>query len=374
MGELMNILIYNWRDIENPASGGAEVVLHEIAKRLVKDHNVTLFTSAFSGCKHRTVIDGINVVREGGKFGVYYQAYKTYKSEFEGNIDVIVDAVNTIPFLTPKYVSEPVVSFIFQMTKDVYYEVLPYPIASLANYIEPLLFSFYKKCDAIVMSESIREELVENGFIKERLHVVEPGIDHLEELKPGQKTEYPSVIYMNRIVKYKKPDHAVKAFAKIKEKIPEARLIICGFRGNNSFEGKVKKLIIDLGLSNSVDIRGFVGGKEKHDLLKSSWVHILPSIREGWGLSISEAGACGTPTVGYETVGIRDSVDDGVTGLLSPKGDIDDLASNLYEIVINNEKRQQMGEESVMKAKSLTWDKSAREFGTVLKEACKHEG
>ena len=118
MGDSMDILIYNWRDIQNPSAGGAEVVLHEMAKRLANDHNVTLYTSSFPRCENSTVIDGVMVVREGGKFGVYYKAYKNYKNKFKGNVDVIVDAVNTIPFLTPKYVLEPVVSFIFQMTKE----------------------------------------------------------------------------------------------------------------------------------------------------------------------------------------------------------------------------------------------------------------
>lgn len=365
----MNILIYNWRDIQNPSAGGAEVVLHEIAKRLANDHNVTLYTSAFSGCENSTVIDGVKVVREGGKFGVYYKAYKTYKNKFKGNVDVIVDAVNTIPFLTPKYVSEPVVSFIFQMTKDVYYEVFPYPIAYLANYIESVLFSFYKNCNTVVMSQSICEELIENGFHKELLHVVEPGIDHEKGLGAGTKTDYPTIIYMNRIVEYKKPDHAVKAFAKIRDKIPEARLILCGFRGNYKFEDTVKKLIHELDISDSVDIKGFVSGAEKRDLLKSSWVHILPSIREGWGLSISEASACGTPTAGYDTVGVRDSVQDGVTGLLAPKGNVDILASNLNELIIDHDMREKMGKLALEKTKQLTWDKSTKQFETILKGA-----
>jgi len=363
----VNILIFNWRDIKNPSAGGAEVVLHEMAKRLAKNHDVTLYTSAFFGCEKSTIIDDVKVVRRGNKFGVYYKAYKAYKNIYKGNVDVVVDAINTIPFFTPKYVSEPVVSFIFQMTKDVYYEVFPYPIACLANYIEPVLFSCYKNCTTAVMSKSICEELVENGFNKKFLHVVEPGIDHEKGLGAGTKTDYPTVIYLNRIVGYKKPDHAVKAFAKVKKKIPEARLIVCGFRGNNKFEDEVKRLIHDLDISDSVDVKGFVGGAEKHDLLKSSWIHILPSIREGWGLSISEASACGTPTVGYDTVGVRNSVQDGVTGLLAPKGNIDIMASNLYNLVIDDDMREKMGKMALEKAKQLTWDNSTKRFEKVLK-------
>jgi glycosyltransferase involved in cell wall biosynthesis len=363
----MDILIFNWRDIENPNAGGAEVVLHETAKRLAKNNNVTLLTSGFSNCKNQITIDGIDIFRVGNRFSVYYESYKLYKNKFKGKVDIVVDSVNTIPFWTPKYVVEPVVPFIFQMTKDVYYEVFPYPLAFMAAHLEPLLFHPYKKCNTIVMSESIRDELGENGFVKESLHVVEPGIDHEKGLGPGPKTDYPTIIYMNRIVKYKRPDHAVVAFAAIRDKVPDARLIICGFRNTNPFEDYVKKMISDLDLSNSVDLMGFVRGNEKLELLRSSWVHILPSIREGWGLSISEASACGTPTIGYNTVGVKDSVKDGCTGLLAPIGKIDMLASNIIELLKDDARRKHMSETCVNDSSRLVWDRSARLFEDVLK-------
>ncbi|MBU3966070.1 MAG: hypothetical protein KKG76_01655 [Euryarchaeota archaeon] len=75
----MNILIYNWRDIKNPAAGGAEVVTHEIAKRLVlKGHKISLFTAAFPGCKKNEMIDGVDIIRSGGRYTVYLKAPQYY--------------------------------------------------------------------------------------------------------------------------------------------------------------------------------------------------------------------------------------------------------------------------------------------------------
>src|SRR5665811_1558618 len=98
----MDILLYNWRDIKNPEAGGAEVFTHENAKRWVeKGHNITWFTSVFPGCKKEEIIDGVNIIRDGGKFTVYLKAREYYQKQFKGKFDVIIDEINTMPFFNP---------------------------------------------------------------------------------------------------------------------------------------------------------------------------------------------------------------------------------------------------------------------------------
>src|SRR5215210_9011228 len=110
----MRILWFNWRDIRNPEAGGAEVFTHEVMKRLVKrGYEMTLFTSRFKACQVNENIDGIDIIREGNKYTVYKEA-KNYLKTYEHHYDLILDEINTRPFLTPKSVEskKPIIALI----------------------------------------------------------------------------------------------------------------------------------------------------------------------------------------------------------------------------------------------------------------------
>lgn len=359
----MKILIFNWRDIKNPKAGGAEVVIHENAKRWVRaGHEVTILAGGFKGCKGKEKLDSIEIFRTGEWYSLYWKAKRYYNKYLKENVDVVVEAINTIPFFTPLYVHKPIISLIFQFTKDIYFKFLPRFVAYFPYYLEPFILKLYKKCPVVVLSESIKKELITTGFDKNSVFVIEPGINHHEDLIGKRKTEYPSMLYLNRIVNYKNPDHVILAFKKVKKEIPQAKLIMAGFRSNNSYERKIKSLARELKLVEDVQFYKFVNGQEKIELLQSAWVHILPSIREGWGLSVVEAAAYGIPTVGYDVVGLRDSVRDGITGLLVPSGNINALANSIINIITDNALRNELGRNALEYARRFDWDKSSEKF------------
>lgn len=102
----MRMLFLNWRDIQNPEAGGAEVYTHEIMKRLAKKgHEMTLFTSRFKDCQFNENINGVDVIREGNKYTVYKRA-KNYLEAYKNHYDLIIDEINTRPFFTPKFARE----------------------------------------------------------------------------------------------------------------------------------------------------------------------------------------------------------------------------------------------------------------------------
>lgn len=362
----MKILIFNWRDIENPKAGGAEVFTHENAKRWVEAGNeVTLFTSAFPNCKKEEIIDGVKIIRAGGKYTVYWHAFRYYKRRFKGKFDLIIDEINTIPFFTPFYVQEQKVTVIYQMTGDVYFRVFPKPLAFLAYNIEPTLFKIYKKISTIVLSESVKEELINIGFSPSNITVASPGIDH-KNFEIGEKTIFPSILYLNRVVRYKNVDDLIKAFKLAKEKVPTAKLLIAGCRGGG-YELKLRKLVKKLNLKD-VEFYPFVVGDQKKKLLQSSWVHVLPSTKEGWGISVIEAAASGTPTVGYHVHGLRDSVKNGETGLLVPYRDIKSLAKEIEKLLIDDELRKRLSKNCVKWSKRFTWNMTAQQSLQVIEK------
>lgn len=363
----MRILIFNWRDINNPRAGGAETYTHEIAKQLVATgHTVTLFTSAFPGCVSREQIDGIDILRHGGRMGVYFNAWRSYRREFKNKYDFVIDQVNTIPFFTPLYLKDSGAALIFQMTREVYLSVLPSGIGRLAMSIERLILKLYKKSNVVVISESIKDELVGEGFSGSNISVVEPGLNH-SGYGPGKKAAKPTVLFLNRIVKYKNVTHLIEAFSIVRREVPEALLMIGGCRGG-AYEKAVKEQAEELGLSDAVEFFPFVGKTEKTQRLQSAWVNVLPSTKEGWGMSVLEAAACETPSVAYNVPGLRDAVRDDETGLLVQYGDIDALAGAIVRLLKDDDLRRRYSRQALESSKSFAWEKSAEKLARIIKE------
>jgi glycosyltransferase involved in cell wall biosynthesis len=371
--ESLKILIFNWRDIKNPEAGGAEIYIHEVAKRLVKKGNeITLFSAKFKNATDEEEIDGIKVVRRGNKSTVYLRA-RTFFKEMNSKVDLVIDSINTIPFFTPLYVRDkPKIAIIFQLTGQVFYKVLPKPLAYIAKNAEPFLYKMlYRKVQSIVLSQSVKDELVSIGLSESNIEVAEPGID-LNFYTPGEKTEYPSVLYLNRIVPYKNVDDLIRAFRIVTNTVPNSKLLIVGCRGTK-YEDYLKKLVCELNLSDSVEFYPFVTGEKKRDFLQKAWVHVLPSTKEGWGISVTEAAACGTPTIAYDVIGLKDSVRHNVTGFLVPYKDINTLAKKIIDLLFYEELRRKMSTKAHEAALKFTWDRTTTLISNAIEKALKGE-
>jgi glycosyltransferase involved in cell wall biosynthesis len=364
----LNILILNWRDIKNPEAGGAEVYIHNIAKRLVREgHEIILFTAKFRNAKNEEEIDGIRIVRQGNKATVYIKAKKFF-DKIKNETDLVIDSINTIPFFTSLYVNDlSKIALIFQLTGEIFYKILPKPMAYIAKNIEPLIYKkFYIDMYSVVLSRSIKSELVSLGFSNDKVNVIEPGVD-IDFYVPGEKTKYPSVLYLNRIVPYKNVDDLVRAFKIVKKEIPDAKLYIVGCRGTK-YEKHIMKLVYSLNLVHSVYFYPFVTGERKREFLQKAWVHVLPSTKEGWGISVTEAAACGTPSIGYDVPGLRDSIKHSITGFLVPFKNINALAKSIIAILSDETLREEMSTNARKEALKFTWDRAAMLMNKVIEK------
>ncbi|NHN46543.1 glycosyltransferase family 4 protein [Halostella sp. JP-L12] len=305
----MRVLVMNWRDIENPNAGGAEIFTHELLKRLAeRGHEPTLFTSAFDGCDREEVMDGVNVVRSGGRLTVYRKAKKYYRRRFRGEFDVVVDEINTRPFMTPKYVDEPVVALIHQLAREIWFYETSFPVDRLGyHWLEDRWLRRYTDVPTLTVSESTKQDLVNIHF--EDVTVVPQGLSFEPVDELPEKADVPTFSFVGRMNSAKRPDHAVKAFEYIKRRFSDAKLHMVG-------DGE---LLDDLRqeADEGVTIHGYAPEAEKLEMMKRSHALLVPSVREGWGLVVTEAAAMGTPAVGYDVPGLRDSIVDGRTGLLS---------------------------------------------------------
>ena len=363
----MRILAVNWRDIKNPEAGGAEIHLHEILKRFVaKRHEVTLISSKFRGCRSHEEIDGIKIMRIGNKYlfnFAFFWHYITKKLNY-GDFDVIIDDVSKIPLSIPLYVRKmAVIAIVHHIHGKTLFRELPLFMALYVYLTERLLIPmFYKKSVIVAVSESTKDELIEFGIPSKNIHVIYNGVDI--RFASRDKSDTAMALYFGRVKKYKRLDHLIKAFKHIKEKVPEARLVIAG-------KGDIYKELVtlskELGIFDTINFVGKVFEEEKVKLLQEAWVFVTTSEKEGWGITVIEANACGTPVVAYNVPGLRDSVKQDYNGLLVEDGDIQAFAETITKILTDDELRNKLSRNAIEWAKRFSWDKSAEEFESVVK-------
>jgi glycosyltransferase involved in cell wall biosynthesis len=92
-------------------------------------------------------------------------------------------------------------------------------------------------------------------------------------------------------------------------------------------------------------------------LYRRAWVLASMSLREGWGMTITEAGACGTPAVVTRIAGHTDAVDDGVSGLLVD--DAPSMADALVAVLRDRLLRERLRRAAARRAAQLTWEATA---------------
>ncbi len=360
----MRILCFNWRDITHPWGGGAEVFLHEITKRFVPEHEVVWFCGKYEGCREEDEIDGIRIIRRGERFSVYLHAMFNYLFRLRRqNFDIVIDSINGVPFFTPLFVRKPKVAIIHHlMKKDVFFRELPLPAAFVAWLAERMIPFLYRKVPVVTVSNSSRQEIAESGIPDEMLRIIHNAVEH-EALGCGVKSARPVIAYVGRIKRYKQVDHLLQAFELVREAMPEAELVVAGRGGQN-----LKKLVGSNPNSNSITLAGEISEEEKAEILKRAWVFVSPSMKEGWGITVIEANACGTPAIGYNVPGLRDSIRDGETGLLVPHGDIEQLAKAIIAVLTDSELRARLSRNALEWSSRFSWDNSAEEFLEILEQ------
>jgi glycosyltransferase involved in cell wall biosynthesis len=297
----MRILVFSWRDLAHPCAGGAEVYTHEVARHWVASgHEVTLFTSAASDLDAEDERDGVRIVRRGGRHGVYREARRFYDLEAKGKYDLVVDQVNTRPFLCPAFVDDaPVLALIHQVAREVWFYETTIPVAIVGRYIlEPRWLGSYRNVPTVTVSESSKRVLKHYGL--RRVTVVPEGFSSPPERAPIEREEHPTMIYVGRLSRNKRPHHILRAFQRVRQVLPSARLWVVG--SGPLMESLRRKRLA------GVQFFGRVDEKTKLDLLGRAHVLVMTSVREGWGLAVTEAALMGTPTVAYSVDGLRESV------------------------------------------------------------------
>jgi glycosyltransferase involved in cell wall biosynthesis len=355
----MRVLWFNWRDIKHPEAGGAELFTHEVMLRLVKrGYDMTLYCAEFLNSPKTENIDGVEIIRDGGKYSVYNKA-KNYYKKHGNNYDLVIDEVNTRPFLTPKFVKgKPILALYHSLTRRGWFHETFFPINYIGYYyLERKWLSYYKDVMTVTVSNSSKEGLESMGLKK--ILIVPEGVSVTPLSRVPVKASTPLIVFVGRLKRHKLPQHAIEAFTIIKKEVPSAKLWIIG-------EGYLRKELEKLGVKD-VTFLGHVKDELKFDILRQAHLILVPATLEGWGLVVTESNAMGTPAVAYDVAGLRDSIIDGKTGILVKDNSPESLARSAISLLNDPDTLSELSFNALSFSRNFSWDITAQKFDKIIK-------
>lgn len=305
----MRILICNWKDLAHPAAGGAEVFTHECARRWVAwGHTVTQISAAVDGRPAIELVDGVQVLRHGSRLGVY-KAVRRFLQRNAHRFDVIVDEINTRPFFAHHHAgATPVVALAHQVAREVWAHETPRPVSLVGRYIlEPRWLPEYADVPTLTISSSSAASLARYGV--RNTTVVPVGVELDASARPGPdgarpaggKATHPTLVFCGRLVSMKRPGDAIAAFIGARAALGDGATL--EIIGTGPLEPSLRATA-----PAGVVFLGRLSERQKYERLARAHALLVTSVREGWGLVVSEAAAVGTPAIAYDVAGLRDSV------------------------------------------------------------------
>jgi glycosyltransferase involved in cell wall biosynthesis len=365
----VNLLVVNWQDLHNPHAGGAEIHLFELLGRLVeRGHRVRLVCSGFAGGAEREVVNGVEVQRVGNRHSFALRARKAVRRAVRAERpDVVIDDINKLPLCVSGLTDRPVYAIVPHLFGTTAFQEVSWPMAAMVWTAERLIPLAYRRAWFHAISESTRDDLVARGIPRERIVVVHPGVDaaHYTPDDTLSRFDPPCFVYIGRLKRYKGVDLLLRALAIAHRDRPDLELAIAG---SGDDRPRLERLAVDLHLGAAVRFLVFVDDPTKLSLLRRAVANVFPSPKEGWGITVMEAAACGTPSVASNSPGLRDSVRDGRTGLLVPHGDPEALAAAMLRLAVDRELVDRLGAAARDHARTHGWDAAADEVEAHLRD------
>ncbi|MBK5287383.1 MAG: glycosyltransferase family 4 protein [Acidimicrobiia bacterium] len=352
-----------WRDLDDPEAGGSEVHASTVARLWAEAGiEVTMRTSFAAGHAQMGWRNGYRVIRKAGRYMVFPRAAFSEMMCWHGGRDGLVEIWNGMPFMSPLWARTPHVTWLHHVHADMWNMTLPPKLAALGRTLESTIApKFYRRTPVVTLSNSSKHELVDElGFRPSMVHVVPPGID--PRFSPGgTKSETPLVVAVGRLVPVKRFDLLVEVLVALHERHPAMEAVIVG---EGYRREQLEMQIHEAGAERYIHLRGRIDDDEVIDLYRRAWVLTSASAREGWGMTVTEAAACGTPAVVTRIAGHSDAVSEGESGLLGHGRD--ELVNGLDRVLADPGLRDRLSTGARRHAARFTWAATARGTLEVL--------
>ena len=343
-----------WRDLDDPDAGGSEVHADHFMRRWAEAGlEITHRSSTAIGHSPTGERNGYQVVRRGSRYSVFPRGVvRAVRSRRQ--YDALVEIWNGVPWLSPVWCHKPRITFLHHVHGPMWDQLLPKPLAFMGRAVEARVAPpFYRRTLTLTPSDATRDELLHLGFKPARVVAVNNGVDDVFQ-PGGERAAVPTVVSVGRLAPVKRQDHLIDEAVVAKRRVPDLQLVIVG-------EGPLKPVlearIEQHGAHDWITLAGKASHEELLSLYRRSWLVTSASLAEGWGLTLTEAAACGTPAVATDVNGHRSSVIDGVTGVLVP---LERLGDKLADVLLDEPRRRALADAALARARTLTWEASAR--------------
>lgn len=356
----MTILVINWQDWMNPYAGGAEVYLYEIFSRLARrGHRIILLASRARGQTRFEEREGFAIHRIGSRHTFNFHVPRALPALLRKyRVDVVVDDLNKIPFYSPLFTKKRVVPMIMHLFRHAIYRETNPLAATYVFLTERIIPLCYPHSPFIAISRSTAEDLEAIG-VRNRIHIVHSGVLPVPSRACGVRQD-DLVVYVGRVKKYKSIDHFIDAVGLIR-KSRRVRAMVVG-------DGDARQGLMDYAADHDIAITftGFISEQEKSCIYQEARVVVQPSMKEGWGLTVIEAQAFGTPVVCADAPGLREAVVNGRTGYLYPYGDVETLAERIRILLEDDMTWRRFSRAATRWADTFSWDSSAERLEKIL--------
>jgi glycosyltransferase involved in cell wall biosynthesis len=362
----MRVLYLTWRDCDHPEAGGAEVFAERTAEELaLLGHEVQMFSSSIAGAPATLERHGFGIMRRGGRYTVYLRAI-AHLLRHPRRYDAVIDVQNGVPFWSPLFFRGPIVNLTHHVHREQWSTFFVRPVAAFGWFLESrLAVRVYRRTRYVTVSEASRDDMVSIGIERDRIGIVYSGIDppaDLPELDRLERTPHPTFVTVGRLVSHKRVEIAIDSLHRFASRLPDLELHVVG---DGHWMGRLREHAASLGVSSRVHFHGFVDAHEKHRLLATSWAMSMPSLKEGWGLTIIEAGLHGTPAVAFRDAGgTQESIVDNQTGILAD--DVDAFHEALHRLATDPDYRAKLGDNARRYAAGFDWTASGHRLHDEL--------
>lgn len=364
----MNILWLSWKDIRHPAAGGAEIVMHELSKRMVADgHAVTILTAKYQHASKEDIIEGIKIIRVSSNRYVHsFAALAYYLRRLRNKYDIVIEAVNTAAYFGVLFKGKAQAVLLYhQLAREIWYHEAKAPLSHIGYYLlEPFATRVLARARAttLTISESTKADLTRYGFKPESTHIISEGlhITPLASLTKIKKYQDPTILSHGAMRSMKQTIDQIKAFEIAKQSIPALKMKLSG-NSSGPYGQKVLSYITASPYKKDIQYLGRTTNEQKIELMQRCHAITVSSAKEGWGLIVTEANSQGTPAVVYDADGLRDSVRHEQTGIVTPTNPAA-LANGIVRLLSDHSLYKHLQQNAWEWSKHVTFDQSYKDF------------
>ncbi len=352
-----------WRDLDDPDAGGSERHADEVFARWAQAGlDIELRTSAARNRPAEAIRHGYSVVRRGGRLGVFPRAVTREVLSRRTRPDAMVEIWNGVPWGSPLWWRKrPGIVILHHVHGPMWDQILPGPLAAFGRRLEAEWAPpWYRSTPTVTPSQATRNELLALGWPPHMVTAVDNGIETWWQPDESRRAPVPTVVAVGRLAPVKRFDLVIQQAVEARRSIPDLRLVIVG---DGPERTALDAQVAAAAAQGWITLTGRLDASALREAYQQAWLVASGSLAEGWGLSLTEAAACGTPAVASDISGHRCSVVHGVTGLLSAP---DRLGETMAQLLADHGTRRRMGEAALARARTLTWDATATGIASVL--------